>query len=231
MITELDNTAKAVLQDKPLNVVKEKVNSFYIAIKRIFDIFIALFGCIFLVPMAIIIKIAFMCTGDFHSIFYTQDRIGINGKKFKLFKFRSMIPNADEELKILLKKDKKLALEYQINKKLENDPRITKVGNLIRKLSIDEFPQFINILKGDMAVVGNRPYLPREKKDMGNYFKEIVKTKPGLTGFWQVSLRNRGTFEQRLKMERYYSNNRSLKFDLSIFLKTFNIVLSRKGAK
>ena len=142
-----------------------------------------------------------------------------------------MVPNADEELKKILKKNKKLAKEYKINKKLENDPRITKVGQFIRKTSIDELPQLINILKGDMSLIGNRPYLPREKKDMNSYYKDIIKTKPGLTGFWQCSLRNRGTFEDRLKMEKYYSNNYSFKFDISIFLKTFEVVFGCKGAK
>ena len=142
-----------------------------------------------------------------------------------------MIPDADEVLKELLKKDKALANEYKINKKLDNDPRITKMGNIIRRYSIDELPQLINILLGQMSFVGNRPYLPREKKDMGNYYKDIIKTKPGLTGFWQVSLRSRGTFEQRLKMERYYSNHFGLRFDISIFFKTFSVVFGKDGAK
>ena len=172
-----------------------------------------------------------MCNGDFHSIFYTQERIGKNGKLFKLYKYRSMIPNADQVLDKLLKENKEMAKEYKLNKKLENDPRITKAGRLIRKSSIDELPQLLNILKGEMSFVGNRPYLPREKKDMGKYYDDIVKTKPGLTGFWQVSLRNRGTFKERLKMEQYYSNHYGMRFDTSIFFKTFSVVFGCKGAK
>lgn len=232
MFTKLDNTAKLVLYDKleNVNTLKSK-KLFYHFSKRLFDVVVS-FLCLFLlIPIAIIIKILNIMNKDFDSIFYIQERIGKDGKLFKFYKFRSMVPNADEELKKILKKNKKLAKEYKINKKLENDPRITKVGQFIRKTSIDELPQLINILKGDMSLIGNRPYLPREKKDMNSYYKDIIKTKPGLTGFWQCSLRNRGTFEDRLKMEKYYSNNYSFKFDISIFLKTFEVVFGCKGAK
>ena len=116
-------------------------------------------------------------------------------------------------------------------KKFHDDPRITKVGRFIRRTSIDELPQLINIFMGDMSFIGNRPYLPREKKDMGEYYDEIVKTKPGLTGFWQASLRSRGTFLDRLKMEKYYSNNYSLKFDISIFFKTLSTLFDKESAK
>ena len=203
----------------------------YLIIKRLFDIICSLIGCIFLIPIILIIKIWSMCTGDFKSIFFSQKRIGKNGKEFKLYKFRSMVPNADEVLFKMLKEDKELAKEYKMNKKLNHDPRITKLGRIIRKASIDELPQLINILKGDMTLIGNRPYLPREKEDMGDYFNDIVKTKPGLTGYWQVNLRSRGTFEQRLKMEQYYSNHAGLKMDIKIFFKTFKVVLCGKDAK
>lgn len=209
----------------------KKPNIFYLIIKRIFDIIGSIIGIVFLIPIITIVKLIYVFTGDFHSIFFAQTRIGKNGKEFKLFKFRSMIVNADEELDRLLKEDKELAKEYQINKKLENDPRITSVGNFIRRSSIDELPQLINILCGKMSFIGNRPYLPKEKKDMGKYFNDIVKTKPGLSGYWQVSLRSRGTFEQRLKMEQYYSNNCSLWFDIKILFKTFGAVFGGEGAK
>lgn len=208
--------------------VKKKI---YLFIKRFFDIFCALIGCMFLIPIIIVIKVLTMCSGDFKSIFFTQKRIGKNGKEFNLYKFRSMVPNADEVLFKMLKEDKKLAREYKINKKLTNDPRITKIGRVIRKISIDELPQLINILKGNMTLIGNRPYLPREKKDMGEYYNDIIKTKPGLTGFWQVNLRSRGTFEDRLKMEKYYSNHAGLKMDTKIFFRTFKVVLCGKDAK
>jgi len=203
----------------------------YLATKRLFDIIVSLIGIIFLIPIIILIKISYMINKDFDSIFFTQDRIGKNGKTFKFYKFRTMIPNADEVLFKLLKEDKKLAKEYKQNKKLKEDPRITKAGKFIRKYSIDELPQLINILKGDMTFIGNRPYLPREKEDMGKYYDDIVKTKPGLTGYWQVSGRSNTTFKKRLELESYYSNHKSLKLDIKIFFSTFSVVLFGKGAK
>lgn len=203
----------------------------YLVIKRIFDILVALIGLIFIIPMALVIKVAYVMQGDFTSIIYTQDRIGKNGKLFKLYKFRSMVPNADEVLFRTLELDKVMAQEYSINKKLKDDPRVTKIGKIIRKLSIDEFPQFLNVLLGDMSLIGNRPYLPREQKDMGKYYEDIIKTKPGLTGFWQVSGRSNTTFEERLKLEEEYSTKASLLLDIEIFFKTFIVVLFGKGAE
>lgn len=211
--------------------VETKTSKAYFVIKRVFDILVSLVGCLFLVPIAIVIKIITICTGDFHSIFYSHERIGKDGKTFKLYKFRSMVPHADEILYKMLEEDEAIRKEYSKMKKLENDPRITKIGKILRKTSIDELPQIINILKGDMSLIGNRPYLLREKDDMLFYYNDIVKTKPGLTGYWQVSLRSRGNFEERLKMEQYYSNNYSLKMDIVIFFKTFSVLLKHDGAK
>jgi len=233
MIRELDNTAQLVLKNnyRIENQYIDTKKYLYRFAKRTFDIFVSLVGLFVLIPLIVVVKIVTVCSGDFHSIFYSQDRIGKDGRIFKLYKFRSMIPNADQALAELLKKDKKLAKEYKRMKKLDNDPRITKIGKFLRMTSLDELPQMINILKNDMTLIGNRPYLPREKKDMGAHYNRIILTKPGLTGFWQVSLRNRGTFEQRLKMEEYYSENCGLRFDISIFFKTFEVVLKREGAK
>lgn len=203
----------------------------YLAVKRLFDIIVSLIGIVFLIPFIIIIKISYIINKDLESIFFTQDRIGKNGKIFKLYKFRTMVPNADEVLFKLLKENKKIAEEYNKNKKLKDDPRITKAGKFIRKYSIDELPQLINILKGDMTFIGNRPYLPREKEDMDKYYEDIIKTKPGLTGYWQVSGRSNTTFKKRLELERYYSNNKSLKLDIKIFFLTFSVVLLGKGAE
>ena len=232
MMNELDRTASLVLRDEVDFTLRNKQKTLiYFFIKNTFDFIFAYIGCLFLLPISIILKIAFMLSGDFHSIFYTQNRIGKDGKIFKLYKFRSMVVDADERLEALLKKDKKLAQEYKINKKLANDPRITKVGKFIRKTSIDELPQLVNILFGDMSFVGNRPYLPKEKKDMGSYYKDIILTRPGLTGFWQCSLRSRGTFKERLKMEKFYSQNQGLKFDISILVRTFKMIFNFDDAK
>ena len=203
----------------------------YLCLKRLIDIIAGIIGLLILLPIALVIKIISMCNGDFHRIIFVQKRIGKNGKEFDFYKFRSMVPNADEILFKLMEENEEIRKEYQENKKLKDDPRITKVGKFIRRFSIDELPQLINVLKGDMTLIGNRPYLPREKADMGKYFNDIVKTKPGITGYWQVSGRSDVTFIKRLKLEQYYSNNAGFKMDLSIFFKTFKVVLFGKGAE
>ncbi len=216
-----------VIGNKAISISLWKI--LYIVIKRLFDIVCSLIGCVLLIPITIFVKISYMLTGDFHTIFYSHERIGKNGKLFKLYKFRTMVPNADDVLKELLK-DPKVEKKYNVNKKLKNDPRITKMGKYVRKFSIDETPQFINILLGHMAMIGNRPYLPREKKDMGKYYAEIVMSKPGLTGYWQTAGRNNVDFNSRLKLESYYSKHMSLWFDIKIFFKTFGVVLFGRGA-
>lgn len=208
-----------------------KINYLYFFIKRLFDIIVAMIGIVFLIPIMLVVKIMNIINKDYNPIFYTQERIGKNGKLFKFYKFRSMVPNADEILTQTLKIDKIVEEEYRINKKLKNDPRITKTGKFLRKTSLDELPQLINVLKGDMSLIGNRPYLPREKDDMLDFYDDIVKTKPGITGYWQVSGRSNTTFRKRLELERFYSNNYSLKMDIKIFFKTFRVVLFKKGAK
>lgn len=213
----------------------EKIESIkelgYLTIKRLFDIIVGLIGLLILIPAAVIVKIAYILTGDFHPIIFSQSRIGKNGEEFKFYKFRSMVPNADEILFRTLELDKIAREEYEQNKKLKKDPRITKIGRIIRKLSIDELPQFINVIKGDMSLIGNRPYLPREIKDMEEHYNTIIKTKPGLTGYWQVNGRSKTTFEERLELEKIYSNNAGFILDLKIFLKTFKVVLFKIGAR
>lgn len=229
----MNNDVKGISIDSLSNSINiSKVNKFiYLFIKRLFDIILSLFGILFLIPIAIVIKISYILNKDYSSIFYSQIRIGKNGKEFKLYKFRSMIPNADEVLKELMDTNTNIFNEYSKNKKLKDDPRVTKVGKFIRKTSLDEFPQFINVFKGDMSIVGNRPYLPREKKDMGNYYNDIVKTKCGIVSYWAIHGRSDVSFERRLELEKYYSNHQSLGLDAKIFIKSFSVVLLKKGAE
>ncbi len=231
LATTKEEYAVIVTTTKYINLLEKIKKYAFVGTKRSFDIICALVGCIFLIPISIIIKIAYMLNGDFGKIIYTQNRIGLHGKEFKLYKFRTMIPNADEVLAKMLAEDKKLEKEYKIKMKLDNDPRITKAGKFIRKSSIDELPQLINVLKNDMSLIGNRPYLPREKEDMGEYYSDIIKTKPAITGLWQVSGRSDTTFEKRLELESYYSNNYNIKIDFKIFINTFKVVLLHKGAE
>ena len=184
----MDNVASLEAVETHSNIKYKIKYRMYLIIKRIFDIVCAFIGCLFLLPVALIVKISYVLNKDYDSIFFKQQRIGKDGKLFNFYKFRSMVPNADEVLFKLLETDEEAAKEYKINKKLENDPRITKMGKILRKTSIDELPQLINILKGDMSLIGNRPYLPREQEDMGNYYNDILKTKPGLTGYCETTL-------------------------------------------
>ena len=230
MNNDINNISINDISENSLNFSKVKKYC-YLITKRLFDIILSLFGILFLIPLSIIIKISYILNKDYSSIFYTQTRIGKNGKEFKLYKFRSMIPNADEVLKELMDTNTDIFNEYSKNKKLKDDPRVTKVGKFIRKTSLDEFPQFINVFKGDMSIVGNRPYLPREKKDMGNYYNDIVKTKCGIVSYWAIHGRSDVSFKRRLELEKYYSNHQSLKLDIEIFFRAFLVVLLKKGAK
>lgn len=198
--------------------------------KRILDILAALCGIILLIPTTIFVYFKNRSEGDTDPIFFTQERIGKDGKTFKLYKFRTMIPNAEKVLEELMEKDPKIKEEYTINKKLQHDPRITKAGEFLRKTSLDEFPQFINVLKGDMSLIGPRPYLLREKEDMGKYYKAIISCKPGLTGMWQTHGRSNVTFDYRLELDDYYYRNWTFWLDITLFLKTIRQVLIGSGA-
>lgn len=208
----------------------KKGKRIYLFFKRLFDIVVSLIGLIILLPFFVIIIIAIKLDSKGPAIF-TQDRIGLNGKLFKFYKFRSMVIDADEVLFEMLEHDTEIAKEYKKNKKLENDPRITRIGKIIRKFSIDELPQLLNVLKGEMSLIGNRPYLPREMDDMGKYYDKIILSKPGLTGLWQVSGRSDITFNERLKIEAKYSEIMNSSLDVQIFFKTFKAVFGKNGAK
>lgn len=229
------NTSVKIRERRTFNKIGEIGDTLdkcvFLFVKRVFDIICSFFGILLLAPVALVTKICYLLTGDSEPIFYTQKRIGKNGIEFDFYKLRSMIPDADKVLEKILKENEEMAKEYKKNKKLENDPRITKVGKILRKTSLDELPQFINVLKGDMSVIGNRPYLPREKEDMGEYFDDIESTKCGIVSLWAVEGRSDLSFAKRLKLERWYSYNQSLALDLKIFLKVFKVLLCKSGAK
>lgn len=199
-------------------------------LKRIIDIISGLIGTLLLIPITLIIWIFSKVNKENGPLFYSQERIGKDGKIFKMYKFRTMVENADELLDSYLRDNPEEATEYAINKKLSNDPRITKTGKILRKLSLDEWPQFIAILFNKMSLVGPRPYLPKEKEDMKEYYKYIIKVKPGLTGPWQIAGRNNLTFEERLKLDEEYVSRCGNKRDIIILVKTFKKVFSKEGA-
>ena len=199
-------------------------------VKRAIDVVGGFCGVLLLIPITIAIWIANKVSKDEGPIFYTQERIGENGKIFKMYKYRSMVVGADEKLKKYLKENEEARKEYKKYKKLKNDPRVTKMGKFIRKTSLDEFPQFINVLKGDMSLVGPRPYLPREKEDINGFFNYITSCKPGITGLWQISGRSHTTFTDRLTLDMSYYYNHSLKTDIKILYKTVKNVIKKEGA-
>lgn len=202
----------------------------YFATKRAFDVISSALALILLSPIFLIIAIAIKIDSKGPAIF-KQERIGKDGKLFNLYKFRTMCIGADKKLFELLENDEDARTEYKINKKLKNDPRVTKIGKFLRKTSIDELPQLLNVFKGEMSLVGPRPYLPREKEDMGEGYEEIIKAKPGITGLWQVSGRSNITFDERVDLEVYYSDNQSVILDIKCLLKTVVSVLKREGAE
>ena len=210
--------------------IKTNNKFFYLFIKRLFDIFCALIGMIVLLPLAIFVKIIYMLTGDFKTIFYKQTRIGKNGKRFKLYKFRTMVPNADEVLKELLKKAK-YKKEWDLNQKFENDPRITKMGNILRKTSLDELPQMINVIKGDMSMIGPRPLVEGELDAHKGNHAIYESVRPGISGWWAVNGRSATTYERRLELEYFYCKNCNLILDIKCVFLTIAAVLFKIGAK
>ena len=207
-----------------------KNETFKVVIKRIIDIIGGLVGVIMLIPLTIGIYIASRILKDKGPIFYTQNRIGKDGKIFKMYKYRSMVIDADEKLAEYLKENEEAREEFKKYRKLKDDPRITKIGKFIRKTSIDEFPQFINVLKGDMSLVGPRPYILEEQKEMGSFYNNIIECKPGITGLWQVSGRNNITFNDRLNIDMEYYYNDSIRLDMKILYKTVKQVFLKEGA-
>ena len=201
----------------------------YLSTKRVFDMFCGLLGLLVLIPVTVIVKAAYLLTGDTAPIFYTQKRLGLYGKEIYIYKFRSMVPNADEVLKQLLR-DEVYRRQWEENQKLDNDPRITKIGNFLRKTSLDELPQLINVLKGDMSLVGPRPLVPGELEEHGG-LKLYQQVKPGITGWWGCNGRSNINYKERLDLEYYYVKHCSLALDILCIFKTIFVVLKRDGSK
>ena len=219
-----------------MNIDKTETNKkIYIIIKRFVDIIGALVGCIILLPLTLVIWIANMLAKDNGSVFYVQKRIGKNGKEFDMYKFRTMCNNAQEMVKdeetMRMHFTEEQIEEWKENFKIEDDPRITKVGNFLRKTSLDEVPQVINILKGDLSIIGPRPIIEEELEKYGENKEKFLSVTPGLTGYWAANGRSDTDYEKRVEMELYYVDNISLKLDVEIFLKTIISVLKREGAK
>lgn len=217
---------------RAIQLIKYKTEIYtYKFIKRAVDICAGLFGSLLLLPIMAVVKIAYLKQGDHAPVLFKQKRIGKDGKEIEILKIRSMVYNAEEVLEKLMKEDPKIREEYKKNKKLEHDPRITKVGAFIRRTSLDEFGQFFACLVGKMSLIGPRPYLPREKEDMGEYYYDVIKNKPGITGLWQARGRSDVGFENRCKLDRFYDEHKGLWFDFKILIWTVVSVFQSKGAR
>ena len=227
---------EATKEIENMNIDKSEINKkMYIIVKRIIDIIGAFVGCLFLLPLTLGIWIANLIAKDNGPVFYAHKRIGKNGKEFKMYKYRTMCMNAHDMVKDEESMKKYFTAEqieeWKENYKIENDPRITKIGNFLRKTSLDEVPQVLNILKGELSIIGPRPVTDEELEKYEDNKEKFLSVTPGLTGYWAANGRSDTSYDERMKMELYYVKNISLKLDVQIFFKTIISVLKREGAK
>lgn len=198
----------------------------YKFVKRTTDVTLSTIAMVVLLPVFAIIALAIKLESK-GPVFFKHTRIGKDGKIIKIYKFRSMVDNAEDLIKNFTSEQMK---EYKENYKLSNDPRVTKVGKFLRKTSLDELPQLINIIKGDLSIIGPRPVVAEELKKYGANIEKFLSATPGLTGYWAANGRSCTSYEQRMQMELFYIDNMSLKMDLKVFFKTIDAVLRGKGA-
>ena len=206
------------------NTIKNRNFKFYKLFKTLLDFLFSIFFLIFSLPFFIIISILIKLSSR-GPIFFLQERIGKNNISFKCIKFRTMHPEAKDILENLLMNDEKLKMEFEQTHKIKNDPRITTIGKLLRKTSLDELPQFINVLKNEMSIVGPRPIVNKEKNKYAKNLKKVLSVKPGITGLWQVSGRNNLTYKTRIKLDLNYVDNHNFLMDIRILIRTIGVIL------
>ncbi|NIZ18952.1 sugar transferase [Entomospira culicis] len=198
--------------------------------KRLFDLFFALLFLLLLSPLLILISVAIKIASGNAPIFYGHQRLGKNGVIFTCWKFRTMIPKAQEKLQDILQNDPTLAQEFNQTQKLKRDPRIIPgIGHFLRRSSMDELPQFFNVLKGQMSIIGPRPITPSELNHYGEHQALFLSVLPGITGLWQTSGRNNLSYQSRVNLDIYYIRHRSLWLDLNIVLKTLITIIKGSG--
>ncbi len=197
--------------------------------KRVFDILFSLFALISLLPLFLLITIGILFSSPGRVIF-TQRRLGQGGKTFKCLKFRTMYFNAEKRLDEILQDNPQLRDEWREKQKLRVDPRAFSFGKFLRKTSLDELPQFWNVLKGDLSVVGPRPYMINQRSELGPHAYKILSIRPGITGLWQTSGRNDKTFHERIILDAKYVEKSSFWLDLQLIVKTLPVVFSSKDA-
>ena len=227
----MEKTLQRELSEKQIPAKKGFRYFCYIFFKRFFDICVGFIGCLFLLPVIPLVFLGNLFCRDVGNVFYKQKRVGKNGKIFYVYKFRSMVKDADAVLSTYLAENPAARAEFEEFHKLKNDPRITKNGRFLRAASIDELPQFINILFGSMSLIGPRPQGTWELTAQGKEREIFLSVRPGLTGYWQVNGRSQVEYDDRMKMEVWYAENRSFWLDVKIFFKTFRAVFEKNGAE
>lgn len=198
-------------------------------IKRFLDYLICISAMPLVLPLGLALGLLIKLDSKGSPI-YRQERIGKDGKPFMIYKFRTMVDNADELLAKYLRENPELAAEWEKNHKLKDDPRLTRIGHFLRKTSLDELPQILNILQGDMTMVGPRPIVESEKAKYGRFLDEYCEVRPGLTGLWQTSGRNDTTYSQRVAYDHYYINHWTIWLDFWILGKTIPVAIIGRGA-
>lgn len=197
---------------------------------RVFDLLFACVTLLLLLPLLSGIAILVKLTSP-GPVFYKQKRIGQYGQYFQLIKFRTMVLNADKHLDQVLSENEDLRKEFEVHHKLKRDPRITKIGHFLRMMSLDELPQFLNVIRGEMSIVGPRPILYEEElQGYGDHLDKFLSVKPGITGLWQISGRSNNTFEKKVLLDIAYVQEKSFSLNLYIILKTIFVVLKPNGA-
>lgn len=205
------------------NSKNKRTFKFYQFIKNLFDLLFSLLFLIALLPLFLTISLLIKLSSR-GPIFFLHKRIGKNNVPFECIKFRTMYPESKDILENLFMKDSLIKREFEETYKIKNDPRITTIGKLLRKTSLDELPQFINVLKGEMSLIGPRPIVKEEKEKYGKNFKKVFLIKPGITGLWQVSGRNNLTYKRRVMLDLNYVENYNLLMDLRILFRTFGVI-------
>ncbi len=206
------------------NFLKNLSYMFYKSSKKYLDLFFSILILIACLPLFLIIALLIKCSSR-GPIFFFQERIGKNNITFKCIKFRTMHSQAKDILENLLNNDDNLKREFEETYKIKNDPRITIIGKLLRKTSLDELPQFINVLRNEMSIIGPRPIVAEEKFKYGENLKKVLSVKPGITGLWQVSGRNKLPYKKRVMLDLFYVENYNLVMDIRILIKTIGVIL------
>lgn len=213
------------MSDSVISTTRSPINSL---LKFGFDYIVASGLLVFCIPLFVVLVIIIRLDGG--PALYSHGRVGSGGRRFVCLKFRSMVTNADEVLDRLLRSDPDAAREWAETQKLRDDPRITKVGRVLRKTSLDEIPQFINVLRGEMSLVGPRPIIAKEIQRYGDDYYYYIEARPGITGLWQVSGRNDTSYEERVRLDVLYIQQWSMWRDFAILIKTIPVVIRRRGA-